>query len=245
MPKPHKKSKSPSCSSSSSSSSCSPKKRSESHHKRHRKVRRAKVADLACHVTDQVYQSIKCRLMCDDAVMLNGSDAYGSFYSTKTQTIPIGADIIFELNQEVFGLRHLPGASDIYIEKDGVFYFNFEVTTDQPAQFAVVVNGTVNPTTVTATNSGAVQLNLHQLLMLKCGDKISIRNYASAGPTGIITTSVAGGTIVPSNIADLTLMRIAPLPKDVKRAIKACKCHADKYSPMRSKSKSGSCSPKK
>ena len=187
-------------------------------------------ADKACHAERAVeatclselgYQKLKCRMIADETISIQGAIAYGSFYSTEPETIALGGHVHFNLDQNIRNIIHDPIDRSLFtMQKDGVYYFSFVICTDQPAQFTMFVNGVADPTTTTASNSGATQLNLHQLINLKAGDVVNFRNYASNGP---ITTSIAGGTIAPSNICDMSIMWVAPRPEVLAEQLELCK----------------------
>jgi hypothetical protein len=65
-------------------------------------------------------------------------------------------------------------------------------------------------TTVTASNSGAHIVTVHQLFNLNVNDIVSFRNHISN--TSITTSLPASGTVLESQNVDFTMYRIAPLP---------------------------------
>ena len=143
--------------------------------------------------------------------MVNGSDAYGSFYCTTPQSILPNDYIVFENMINVLNLSFEENKREIKIAIPGIYTFNITAQFDQPCQVAIFINDVPDLATVTASNSGAHIVTVHQLLSLKAGDLVSFRNYIS---NVTLTTSIpASGTILPSQNVDLTIYRIAPLPE--------------------------------
>ena len=156
------------------------------------------------------YKNIVYRLRREKCLFVNGSDAYGSFYSTSLQTIPPNASIIFDYQHNVLNLEFTPGTTDIKVLRGGVYTLNITCQFDQPAQVCFFVNGLPDLTTVTASNSGAHIVTVHQLFTLNVNDILSFRNHISNTP---ITTSLpASGTVTASQNVDFTMYRIGPLP---------------------------------
>ena len=157
------------------------------------------------------YRTVVERLRREKCLMVNGSDAYGSFYSTAPQSITPNSSAIFDHGMNVLNLQFTPGTSDIKILRSGMYTLHITAQFDQPCQVAFFVGNTPDLTTVTASNSGAHIVTVHQILRLNANDIVSFRNYIS---TITITTSLpASGLITDSQNIDFTLWRIAPLPE--------------------------------
>jgi hypothetical protein len=157
------------------------------------------------------YRTIVNRLRREKCLMVNGSDAFGSFYCLNIQTIQPLAPVIFEQGHNILNVELTPAKDAVKILRSGVYVCNINTQFDQPAQLAFFVNDTPNITTVTSSNSGAHLVNTYQLMELKAGDLISYRSYISNVP---ITTSMpASGSFTGGQNVDFTLHRIAPIPE--------------------------------
>lgn len=156
------------------------------------------------------YKNIVYRLRREKSLFVNGSDAYGSFYSTMVQSIAPLASIVFEKQHNVLNLEFTPGTSDIKVLRSGIYILHITCQFDQPAQVAFFVNGMPDLTTVTSSNSGAHIVTVHQLFSLNVNDVVSFRNYISN--TTIITSIAASGTVTDSQNVDFTLSRLGPNP---------------------------------
>jgi len=157
------------------------------------------------------YRTVVKRLRKVKCLMVNGCDAYGSFYSVISQTVQPNNSFIFEYVLNMLNFTFVPGSSDITVLRDGIYTFNLTVQLDQPSQVAIFLNNLPQLETVTASNSGTHIVTLHQLLSLKKNDVVSFRNYISS--VAITTSLPATGTIQHSQNLDFTLYRIAPLPE--------------------------------
>jgi hypothetical protein len=150
-------------------------------------------------------------LLNDPQIMIKGIDAYGSFYSTNTQIVPIDNSIIFDYNQNVLNMTHTKGTGDVKILKDGIYYFCVILETSQSCQFTLFVNGVQENSTTTGINKGASVLQMRQMIELKTNDIVSIRNHVSS--SGAVTiTQGSGGSLLGVN-TQLILLRVSPLQK--------------------------------
>jgi len=142
--------------------------------------------------------------------MVNGSDAYGSFFSMQPQPVQPLESVVFHYEHNVKHLELDESKKNIKILIPGMYLLNLTAQFDQPSQVAFFINDIVDPTTVTASNSGAHIVTVHQLFSFNTNDMISFRNYIS---NVTLTTSIpASGTIVDSQNIDFTINRIASLP---------------------------------
>jgi hypothetical protein len=156
-------------------------------------------SDKKEHHLKKKFCILKKWMKCDPALILNGVDVYGSFYSTLLQTVAVDAPVVYDKNQYVNGLTHTLGTGDITVSKDGIYVFVFIVNTTQACQFTLFVNGVPEQTTTAGINKGANILQLRQQLELKAGDIVSVRNHVSAAGTITISQN-AGGTLTGNNV---------------------------------------------
>jgi len=147
-------------------------------------------------------------------IEIAGSDCYGETFRTDEQNVPIGSPILFTINGNLHNVEHKTGTSEIKILKDGIFKVAMDAEVLQPAQFAVFVNGVVNDSTISGTESGSEQVSIRQLLALRKGDVLTVINWKSAsGLSGAVDLALnAGGSRVGVN-ASFSLFKIAPLPR--------------------------------
>ncbi len=155
------------------------------------------------------YETIVKRLRKEKCLMVNGSDAYATFYSKCEQTIVPSGSAKFEKHKNVLNIDLSHCKTNIKIERSGVYVINLTAQFNQPAQVALFVNGNPELSTVTSTTS-LNTIVINQLLQLKRCDEISFNNYLSSEP---ITTYVPNIGLIPdSKNLVLTLWRIAPTP---------------------------------
>ena len=169
------------------------------------------------HKLKRKFNIIKKWMKCDPQLMLTNIDTYGSFYSTVSQNVTIDAPVLFYTNQNVSNLSHTLGSGDVVIQKAGVYLFVFVVETAQACQFTVFINGVPEQTTTAGINKGANTLQLRQIIELKVGDIVTIRNHTSANGTVVISQN-AGGVLTGVN-TQLILERIA-LSTNLQESIK-------------------------
>ena len=138
----------------------------------------------------------------------NGNNKYGCFLNNDPQVINAQQQMIMEINDLVNGIQHIQGTKEMIVEHTGIYNATFNLSTIAPAQFALAINGVVNPTTISGTNSGAALNSMIQLIVLKKGDVVTLIDNISA-ITPINTTNNAGGTAVGNNTI-VTFYRITP-----------------------------------
>jgi len=160
------------------------------------------------HRMKKQFEILKKWVRHDPGLMVDYNDlAFGSFYSTMEQEVAVDAPVLFTNNTNVLHLSHVLGTGDVKVQKDGFYLFSFIVETSQACQFTVFINGVPDATTTAGINKGANVLQLRQVIELKAGDLVSVRNHVSAVGTVKITKDV-GGTLAGIN-AELILQRIS------------------------------------
>lgn len=160
----------------------------------------------------RIYKRLKWFLRRDKCLMVGGSDAFGSFESTTRQEVPPEASIVFESCEDVVNIDFVPGSTEFTIQRNGVYSYNFTGQFGQPAQLTVFVNDIPLNHTTTASNSGAHMITLHQLLQLRRGDRVSVRNHTTL--VTINTQIPAAGLQEESQNIDMVIFKIAPLPEE-------------------------------
>ena len=144
----------------------------------------------------------------DRHMELDGSSPYSSVYSETLQIFNANDLVNWEINGLMRDVAHKSGTKDLTVWKDGVYEFCFGIQVAQPAQFTLYVNNLPIANAVSGSESGSGQVLIRQLVQLKKGDVLSIRNYLS-GLNPITTEVDPGGTNVGMD-ASFVLVRIAP-----------------------------------
>ena len=157
------------------------------------------------------YKTIVHRLRREKCLMVNGADAYGSFYSTGHQCVKPNEPIRLEKKINNLNLKLKSNGTGIKVLREGVYVFNLTAQFDQPAQIALFVNDEPDLSTVTSNNNPVNVITVHMIVKLYECDVISFRNYLSTGD--ISTTMSTSGLIPCSANVELSLHRIAPIPE--------------------------------
>jgi hypothetical protein len=139
---------------------------------------------------------------------LDGSAPYSSIYSETLQIFNANDLVNWEINGLMRDATHKSGTKDLTVWKDGVYEFSLGIQVAQPAQFTLYVNNLPLTNTVSGSESGSGQVLIRQLVHLKKGDVLSVRNYLSG--LNPITTEVNPGGTNPSIDASFVMVRIAP-----------------------------------
>jgi len=157
------------------------------------------------------YKTVVHRLRREKCLMINGADAYGSFYSTYHQCVKPNEPLKLEKKVNNLNLKLKSNGTGIKILREGVYTFNLTAQFDQPAQIALFVNDEPDLSTVTSNNNTSNVITVHMIVKLYECDVISFRNYLSSGD--ISTTMSTSGLIPCSANVELSLWRIAPIPE--------------------------------
>lgn len=157
------------------------------------------------------YKTVVHRLRREKCLMINGSDAYGSFESHCMQTVKPNECIKLEKKVNALNLKLKSNSHGVKVLRDGVYMFNFTALFDQPCQITMFVNDDPELSTVTGSNNSNNLVSMHQVVKLWEGDVVSFRNYLTA--VDINTTVLTSGLIPNSANVEFTLHRIAPLPE--------------------------------
>jgi hypothetical protein len=156
------------------------------------------------------YKMVVHKLRREKHLMVNGSDAYGTFFSHSVQTIKSNEMAVFEKRCNVLNLKLKVGGDKIKVSRSGMYMLNFTALFDQPSQIAFFVNDVPELSTVSSSANPNNMVSVHQILKLYCDDVLSLRNYLSPGD---INTSASSGLIPHSTNLELSLYRIAPIPE--------------------------------
>jgi hypothetical protein len=153
--------------------------------------------------------------------MPKGFNITGTFTSNLSQTVPLEGDVNFSQQQAVNGLTwNVANPSQVVIKKDGVYKLFFLLTEQTASQFSLAVNGIPIESTTQGTNKGAGQLTSREILPLRKGDIVTVRNHSSQNGNALITDHAGGANPVISLI--LTIFKLAPICKPVYKPVPKC-----------------------
>ena len=93
--------------------------------------------------------------------------------------------------------------------EDGVYDVFADLTSNQPAQWTIFVNGSPDPTTTFGRDSGGGRTLMRQFMKLHKGDVLTIRNYESHS-VNIETSTNAGGELVGQSVVFMAF-KLSPL----------------------------------
>ncbi len=122
-----------------------------------------------------------------------GLSQYGYIYNQGAEVVPIEADVSFDTNGILTTrIIHAVGTSHIHITSAGIYKVTFSVSSVEPNQFALFVNGALVPGTVYGSGAGTQQSYGQAIITLADGDVITLRNHTSWAAVTLQT--LAGGT---------------------------------------------------
>lgn len=211
--KEHRRNRSCSSSSSSSSSGSSSRSRScssssSSSRSRSRSSSSSSSTHKHCDFQD-IYNYYKNRLVCDNELMVAGSNAYIQATNSASSIIPRSYSIELANTNIQYNVDHLHPNAPFFVREDGIYVISFSAVDDNPGQWTIFVNGKLVPNTTSGTNAGAGQAVFTNLLFLKKNDAVLVRNFSS-NAVAINTALYAGGEL-PGNDINFLLFKIAPL----------------------------------
>lgn len=124
----------------------------------------------------------------------DGADFVGRYahvFNTSAQVVPIESDVAFDTNGILNGFTHTPGTSSLQVTEAGVYAVRFGVSSVEPNQIALFVNG-ASATASFGSGAGTQQNHGEVLLNLTAGAVLTLRNHSSAAAFTLQT--LAGGT---------------------------------------------------
>jgi hypothetical protein len=131
-----------------------------------------------------------------------GLSQYGHVYNVDAQVVAIEAPVLFSNNGVITaGITHVGGSSQITLTNSGTYEIAFLVSTVEPNQFAVFVNGAAVVSSIFGSGAGTQQNNGQVILALGAGDVITLVNHSSSAAVTLQT--LAGGTQISVNASIL------------------------------------------
>lgn len=157
---------------------------------------------------DELYEKITDEIRQDACLFVNGSDAYGSYWSKDAQLVPAAQPFVLTNSDTVLNVDQKPLSGELYICRDGVYRVEFTVVVEQPGTIAMAVNNNTVQSTVTMVLPGTTNV-LQKILPLKRGSVVKFWNYDLSG-MGILTTPALP---YAANNVTLALFKIGPWNK--------------------------------
>ena len=118
---------------------------------------------------------------------------YAYVYNLSNQNVPVEADIIFDSNTNLTsGFTHTLGTGTINILNTGIYKVSFSVSSTEPNQFALFINGIVLSGSIFGSGAGTQQNNGELIFSATAGDAVTLRNHSSAA--AVTLASNVGGT---------------------------------------------------
>ncbi len=157
---------------------------------------------------DELYDKIDGALRADGCLFVNGSDAYGSYWSKEAQLVSAAQPFMLTNSDTVLNIDQKPLSGELYICRDGIYRIEFTVMVEQPGVVAMAVNNNTVQSTVTPVLPGTTNV-LQKIVPLKRGTVIKFWNYDLSG-MGVLTTPALP---YAANNLTLTIFKIGPWNK--------------------------------
>lgn len=118
---------------------------------------------------------------------------YGYIFNSVDQVVAVGSDVLFSNNTNLTaGFTHTPGTATINIQNSSTYKVNFSVSSTEPNQFALFLNGVVLPGSIYGSGAGTQQNSGQIIFSANAGDIVTLRNHTS--PAAVTLSSFIGGT---------------------------------------------------
>ena len=151
------------------------------------------------------YEKFRTFLLCKEYLQLTGSPAYISLVGASFQIVNANDSFYWPTHVLNRNMNHIQGYDNITIQKTGLYDIFTDICTDEPLQYALFINGVVDPTTIFGRDSGANRCLMRQFVRLNKGDNVQVVNYVSyANP--VHTAVNAGGQFIGQNILFIAFM---------------------------------------
>jgi len=148
-------------------------------------------------------------LLHQKCLQINGCNALVSASSDTIQTLVLNDDLSWSNTHIQREFKHRQGDLTFRVTESGVYDLIVDSIFNEPAQLTLFVNGVADASTISGRDSGAGRLLMRQILTLKCGDVVEVKNYSSHAPSLTIPCN-AGGVAVGQSCKFL-LFRLSPL----------------------------------
>ena len=146
-------------------------------------------------------------------LQIEGVTSYMAVSNDVLQELTVDSPLDWNNTSFKRNILHVNGTTTFQISEDGVYEIYSSVSSYEPAQLALFVNGSPNMATLFGRDSGGGRLGINQLIKLYKGDVLTLNNYQSH--SALLSTSVnAGGNKVGQNCI-FNILRLCPIPKEV------------------------------
>jgi hypothetical protein len=102
---------------------------------------------------------------------------------------------------------HVLGGTDINIVNAGTYKVTFSVSGAEPNQFALFVNGIVDPGSIYGSGAGTQQNSGQDVLHIGANDVLTLVNHTSASGVTLAASTPIGGTAATVN-ASILIVRL-------------------------------------
>lgn len=151
------------------------------------------------NVCEELYQKFRAYLLEHCEYMIEGA-SFLDVYSTVAQSVPLESSPVYQLLNNERDFEFVQGKTKACVKDDGFYTFAYDSFDVQPSQYSLYVNGSIVPSAISGTESGAGQCSIRQLVRLCKGDEVEMRNHQSA--IGTVTTAInSGGLNVARNLS--------------------------------------------
>ena len=136
--------------------------------------------------------------------------SYGYVYTlTQAGTVAIGGDVIWnDAIGAASGVSVDVGTGNITVTNAGTYAIQFQLAGTEANQFAITVNGVVQPSAIYASGAGTQQTTGEAILVLPAGAVITLRNNLS---TAAVTLAPTVGGTANQAMASVAIKSVAAL----------------------------------
>jgi hypothetical protein len=169
-----------------------------------------------CKLNDyhkKYYCKFKQYLLNQKCLQITGSNSYWNVTSDTKQILHASESLDWSNTVLQENIWHYQGSPKFTIMEDGIYDLFADLTSNQPAQWCVFVNGTADLTTCFGRDSGGARTLLRQFVKLNKGDVVTVRNY-EANSDVIETSTNAGGELVGQSVVFMAF-KLSPITECV------------------------------
>jgi hypothetical protein len=134
----------------------------------------------------------------------SGNSQYGYVYNLSAQVVPLETAVTFSDNG--FGsasITHGLGTSGITFASQGIYRVNFSVSSTEPNQFALFINGVLVADSVYGSGAGTQQNSGQSIILIGANDVLTLVNHTSAAAVTLAAAPPIGGTATAVNASVL------------------------------------------
>ena len=159
------------------------------------------------------YNKFKQYLLNQKCLQITGSNSYWNVTGDTKQILHVNESLDWGNTTLQENIWHNQGSHKFTIMEDGIYDLFADLTSNQPAQWCVFINGTADLATCFGRDSGGARTLLRQFIKLNKGDVITIRNYESHADF-IETSTNAGGELVGQSVIFMAF-KLSPITECV------------------------------